>query len=202
MGKRQPLRKTKPVLIKEKTSNQPSRDDEEAYWEAMEKKSNNKRSRKPLRKKQEANDSDSSDISSSDSEGESEGDEDGIGLDNSKVEHISEEYTFEFNDMREGFTESITTLLKARFIPNPKAAYQVACDITSQTAVGTVIVCEGGDDVFAFATVLPLINQKNGALYNTLQQFAKALDKPTFSTTSLILIKSASGAFIIPPPNA
>ncbi len=71
------------------------------------------------------------------------------------VEHVAEDYTFEFNDMRDDYTSGIRTLLRY-VLSNPSEAYDLADLITAQTIVGTVINCEGGDDAFAFATVLPL----------------------------------------------
>jgi hypothetical protein len=159
-------------------------DDGDEYWERMERKAQGKFSSK--KRQQTANSADKStngdsaeSVSDSGSDSDSDSDssdesECGIALDR-KVEHISEEYTFEFNDMREDFTEGITTLLKSKLIPNPSGAYDVACAVSSQTAVGTAIVCEGGDDVFAFATVLPLVRHKTGAVHAALQQLAHHL---------------------------
>ena len=148
-------------------------DDDEAYWEQVErddqvkkKKKTSVPSVKPKESKPVSDHGDDSNISESDSSSE---EQDGIPL-GKTVEHISEQYTFEFNDMRESFTEGVCTLLRSKFIPNPTTAYHVACDITSQTVVGTAIVCEGGDDVFAFATVLPMVKQQSGTPFHSLLQ--------------------------------
>ena len=86
--------------------------------------------------------------------------------------------------MRESFTEGVTTLLRTKFLSNPTSAYHVACDVTAQTAVGTAIVCEGGDDVFAFATVLPLAKHKQGPLRVLLQTLGGELSSgPTFQSS-------------------
>lgn len=79
--------------------------------------------------------------------------EDDILLENSIKSEI-QEFTFEFYDLKESFDESLTTLLKS-MIPNPTLAYNVAHEISVLANVGTAVVCEGGDDVFAFATILP-----------------------------------------------
>ena len=50
----------------------------------------------------------------------------------------------------------------------------VAITCTS-TVVGTAIVCEGENDVFAFATMLPLFKHREGPIYAALQQLAKDL---------------------------
>ena len=85
------------------------------------------------------------------------------------MNHKSEEYTFEFNDMREGFTEGICTLLNTKYIVNPTTAYSLAQSVAAQSVVGTAIVCEGAEDVFAFATVLPLKREGQlKSLYTTL----------------------------------
>jgi len=73
--------------------------------------------------------------------------------------HVTEQITFEFNDPKEEYAESITVLLK-KFIQNPSKAYALASRIATQDIVGTVVACEGGLDTFAFATVLPLTKQK------------------------------------------
>ena len=154
-------------------------EDEDAYWERIEKEAEGKAQRSsPAKKKavmngdgdKEAGNGESDDSSSDEEESEDEG----INI-TDKVEHISEEFTFEFNDMRPAFTEGICTLLKAKFVANPTSAYDVACAITAQAVVGTAIVCEGENDVFAFATMLPLFKHREGPIYAALQQLAKDL---------------------------
>ena len=90
------------------------------------------------------------------------------------VEHISEEFTFEFNDMRDEFANGICTLLRS-LVMNPTDAYTLASAISAQTIVGTAIVCEGEHDVFAFATVLPIARQKSGPLFKILQHLRLGL---------------------------
>lgn len=90
------------------------------------------------------------------------------------VEHISEEFTFEFNDMRDEFANGICTLLRS-LVMNPTHAYTLASAISAQTIVGTAIVCEGEHDVFAFATVLPIARQKSGPLFQILQHLRLGL---------------------------
>lgn len=90
------------------------------------------------------------------------------------VEHISEEYTFEFNDMRDDFANGICTLLRS-IVVNPTDAYTLASSISVQTIVGTTIVCEGEHDVFAFATVLPIAKQKSGPLFMILEHLRRGI---------------------------
>jgi len=90
------------------------------------------------------------------------------------VEHISQEFTFEFNDMRDDFANGICTLLRS-LVVNPTDAYTLSCAISAQTIVGTAIVCEGEHDVFAFATVLPIARQKTGPLFQMLQHLRQGL---------------------------
>lgn len=71
------------------------------------------------------------------------------------VAHESIPVTFEFRDMRHEYSESIRLLLR-NMVSNPSLAYEAACIITAQTAVGTVVCCEDESDVFAFATIVPM----------------------------------------------
>ena len=135
-------------------------EDDEAYWAAMEEAAAN-------------NSGDSDDEeggSSDDDDSDSESSDDGeIKLNDELVTHNSEDYTFEFNDMKELYSEGICTLLSNRYLANGTKAYSLAETITAQSIVGTAIVCEGGDDVFGFATVLPLRREEQlSALYTTL----------------------------------
>ncbi len=171
-------------------------EDEEAYWERIEKDAEKKGRSSPNNKaprNEDEEEEDSGDIEdeigdSSDSSGS---DDEGINL-TDKVEHISEQFTFEFNDMRPAFTEGICTLLKAKFIANPTEAYEIACKITAQTVVGTAIVCEGENDVFAFATILPLSKHPEGPVYGALQILAKNLT--TYKDDSNSSSSSSSGS--------
>ena len=71
------------------------------------------------------------------------------------VAHESIPVTFEFRDMRQEYSESIRLLLR-NMVSNPSLAYEAACIITAQTTVGTVVCCEDENDVFAFATIIPM----------------------------------------------
>ena len=112
--------------------------------------------------------------SDSGSDDDEDGDDDGEIRLQGAVEHISEEYTFEFNDMRDEFATGICTLLRS-LVVNPTEAYKLASAISAQTTVGTAIVCEGEHDVFAFATVLPFARQKAGPLFQILQHLGRGL---------------------------
>lgn len=110
---------------------------------------------------------------SSGDDGSDDGDSGKINLSNNNKQKITkEQYTFEFNDMKPDYTESICSMLKISLVVNPSAAFVLATSITEQTIVGTSVVCEGGDDVFGFATVLPtekLLTDKNIANKNFIQ---------------------------------
>jgi hypothetical protein len=67
---------------------------------------------------------------SSDDEDDDDDDEDEIKLEGN-IEHDTEKYTFEFNDMREEYTEGICVLLRS-LIQNPTKAYDLARTISSQ----------------------------------------------------------------------
>lgn len=131
-------------------------DEEEEYWRMMEEasKRGHKKGSSP-KKPLEDVPSDEEEESSDDSDSEDEE------LRFDTVEHISEQYTFEFKDMKEAFSEGICTLLQHSFLDNPTHAYELATHITAQETVGTVVVCEDGDDVFAFATICPLYKIKS-----------------------------------------
>jgi len=59
--------------------------------------------------------------------------------------------TFEFNDMKEEYAEGITTMMR-NMIAQSHLAYEVASKVASQ-AVGTAVVAEQADDVYAFRSV-------------------------------------------------
>jgi hypothetical protein len=69
-------------------------------------------------------------ISSDDEDDDDDDDDDEIKLEGS-IEHDTEKYTFEFNDMREEYTEGICVLLRS-LIQNPTKAYELARTISSQ----------------------------------------------------------------------
>tara|TARA_A100001015_G_C15027926_1_gene731503 strand:+ start:668 stop:1735 length:1068 start_codon:yes stop_codon:yes gene_type:complete len=144
-------KKAKKAPKKKEVESVDAGEDEEEYWARMEDEA---------RHNEEESESSNGD-SGSDSDDE-------IKLQD-VVTHKSEEYTFEFNDMREGFTEGICTLLNTKFLANPTTAYDLAQVVTAQSIVGTAIVCEGAEDVFAFATVLPLKREEHlKSLYTAL----------------------------------
>jgi hypothetical protein len=73
------------------------------------------------------------DAEQSDDDDDEDGSEDGDGIRlDGNLEHVVEDYTFEFNDMRDEYSEGICTMLR-KFIANPTEAYNVATAITSQS---------------------------------------------------------------------
>ena len=116
MGKRklQPLRKSNAEKFSkaaEKASDVEI--DSEAEWEKVERDGNI-----------EVDESDDDIDSDSDSDGE-------INLEGDKRIQDESKYTFEFNDLKEDYTESITTLFKGKFC-NGTMAYEAACTISAQ----------------------------------------------------------------------
>lgn len=108
---------------------------------------------------------DDSEEDSDDSEGD---------IDIEAVTGTSPDYTFDFMDPSPAFVESVTTLLKV-WIANPTKSYELAEQITQQQEIGTMIVCEGDVEVFAFATVLPLITCGRGPLGPFIDSFVTEL---------------------------
>lgn len=143
-------------------------DDEDDEWSKIEKEAN------------------SEDDDEEDSDDDS---EDEIKLD-AKPEEISEDFTFEFNDMKEAYAEGICTLMK-KYILNPSEAYSVAEIITNQSIVGTAITCEGADDCFGLATVLPLAKVKDtitmGKVVNHLTTLLTGLNSKNESSVAKLL---------------
>lgn len=87
---------------------------------------------KSLEKQQEEEASGSED-GSEDEDSDDEGSEEGGGISlDGNLEHVVEDYTFEFNDMREEYSEGICTMLR-KFIANPTEAYNLATVITAQS---------------------------------------------------------------------
>ena len=88
---------------------------------------------KSLEKQQEEEASGSEDGSDDDEDSDDEGSEEGGGISlDGNLEHVVEDYTFEFNDMREEYSEGICTMLR-KFIANPTEAYNLATVITAQS---------------------------------------------------------------------
>ena len=89
---------------------------------------------KSLEKQQEEEVSGSDDDSEDDEDSDDEGSEEGGGISlDGNLEHVVEDYTFEFNDMREEYSEGICTMLR-KFIANPTEAYNLATVITAHVA--------------------------------------------------------------------
>ena len=84
---------------------------------------------------------------------EDENDEDAIGLDG-QLDEDEEKFTFEFKDLSEEFRGDVATLLKS--LTKKSGNYELSKAVSEQSTVGTAIVCEEGDDVFGFASILPL----------------------------------------------
>jgi hypothetical protein len=70
---------------------------------------------------------------SDDEDDEESEDGDGIRLDGN-LEHVVEDYTFEFNDMKDEYSEGICTMLR-KFIANPTEAYSLATVVTAQSTL-------------------------------------------------------------------
>jgi hypothetical protein len=110
------------------------------------------------------------------------------------VEHISEEFTFEFNDMRDDFANGVCTLLQRSLVVNPTEAWGLASTISAQSIVGTVIVCEGELDVFAFATVLPIARQKSGPLFQIVEHLRRGIVPLSRTPGVELMIECITGA--------
>jgi hypothetical protein len=65
------------------------------------------------------------------------------------------EVVFEFNDMRAAYNEGITVMLK-KLVNNSSLAFRLADFIANQVVVGTVVACEGENDVYAFGSIMPV----------------------------------------------
>ena len=94
----------------------------------------------------------------SESESDSESDDDLILDGNQEGELI--DMAFDFNDMKEEYSYGIAKMLKHLNSSEPNAL-KLAEVISRQDVVGTVVCCDEGSDVFAYATVLPLKTVKN-----------------------------------------
>jgi hypothetical protein len=73
----------------------------------------------------------SEDYNDDSSDGDDDDDDDEIKLEGS-IEHVTEKFTFEFNDMREEYTEGICVLLRT-LVQNPTKAYELAKSISAQS---------------------------------------------------------------------
>jgi hypothetical protein len=112
--------------------------------------------------------------------------EDDIPLQSDTKQITEEQYTFDFNDIMENHTESITTILKSSHFGNPTISYQIAQEIVN-SAIGTCIVCDGGEDVFGFASVITLdqIRSSNSPLIKIVDELLANISKT--ATTSKIM---------------
>jgi hypothetical protein len=90
-------------------------DDDELDWEVLEKQ----------QRGQDCDEEDEGDDEDEDS------DSGGIRLD-SNIEHVMEEFTFEFNDMREEYAEGVCMMLR-KMVVNPTEAYSLASLVTRQS---------------------------------------------------------------------
>jgi hypothetical protein len=83
------------------------------------------------KKEKEVDPEDDDDEDDDDDEEDGEDENGGIRLDGN-LEHVVEDFTFEFNDMREEYSEGICTMLRKN-IANPTEAYNLATVITGQS---------------------------------------------------------------------
>lgn len=94
---------------------------EEDDWELIEQQQA-LHDRKMLENDQESDDSEDDDEDDDEIKLELEG----------NIQHVTEKYTFEFNDMRDDYAEGICVLLRS-LVQNPTKAYELAKVISSQS---------------------------------------------------------------------
>lgn len=159
MGKKRPQLRKLPTAKKSKT-------DSSSQDEA--------KSKKPSASKKPVESSSDEDDEEDDSDDESDAE---INLDK-QVELTSDEYTFEFNDIKDDYFLGVRTILST-FISVLNVSSEITECICNQGkivkltpnisvklnlciigTVGTVVNNEGEQDAFAFATILPLANIK------------------------------------------
>jgi hypothetical protein len=104
----------------------------------------------------------------------------------------TDEFTFEFNDMKEEYVEGVTFLLKS-VVANPTTAYETACEIVKQELVGTAVANEGENDVFAFSTILLLQKVTSNPLEMILKKLRSLVD-PTDAFASSVQGSSSSSS--------
>lgn len=114
---------------------------------------------------EEDDEDENEDSDNDDPDEEDDDDEDAIRLEGT-VEKDIEQFTFEFKDMHENFYSDIATLTAT--LVKQSGSYELSHAIADQCNVGTVIVCEEGDDVFAFASILPLSNYLHLEVINSI----------------------------------
>jgi hypothetical protein len=108
---------SKPSAAKVKAKRAKTDDEDDVDWEKLE--------------AEQDVDGDSSGSGDDDDDDDESEDGDGIRLDGN-LEHVVEDYTFEFNDMKDEYSEGICTMLR-KFIANPTEAYTLATVVTSQS---------------------------------------------------------------------
>jgi protein BCP1 len=132
--------------------------------------------------------------SSDDSESEEEdGSEEDGGSDASDIN-----VTFDFHDPAPIDFKSIRRLLES-FLPGAEDTFgvsDIADAILGQAEVGTTVKVEDDNDVYAFATVMPLAKYADSAWFATLRKFlvAKANPEPVRARLGKLLGKAAASA--------
>ena len=124
------------VTEEKKDESAEEEEDEEAYWERME---------KSAAAGTDGENENGGDLEEDSDDSGSDSDDDGEIKLSDMVTHKSEDFTFEFNDMKESFGEGICTLLQSRYLVNGTKAYSIAEVIAAQSIVGTAVVCEGAE---------------------------------------------------------
>lgn len=176
MGKRRPLRNN---LGPSKTIRMELNNEDNNNNKNIQKKKIKQRKQQERERKEEEDDDDLDNNENNDSDNDSESDNEKE--DNLLAKHSSNDLismTFEFNDMKESYSYGIALMLQ--FILLKHEGRTVGDVIASQSEVGTAVVCEEGDDVFAYASIVPLSKILDGSNY--FQQF---FDELTLSVTQL-----------------
>ncbi|CAE7506125.1 BCP1 [Symbiodinium microadriaticum] len=85
--------------------------------------------------------------------------------------------TFDFKDMKEEYSYGIANMLPFLLTPT-RVAQELAEMIAVQEEVGTAILCEEGDDVFGYATILPVpsIQSSNTQLKSVVDALVVSVD--------------------------
>lgn len=111
--------------------NEEYEDKELQKWLEIEKKQGNSHHRRGKASLRHGTQAASSQYDSDDDDDNEDGDSDAEIPLEGHVGQETEDFTFEFHDMRKSFDEGITVLLRS-LIPNPTAAYSVASAIVAQ----------------------------------------------------------------------
>lgn len=120
-GEQRPMKKPKNDSLQK--SNSSEVDNEEDEWAEIERQQ--EKGKKSIQQGEDESDDDDEDDDDDDS------DEDDIKL-HGESGNKTDDFTFEFNDMRESYSEGICTLLSRNLISNPTSAYTLASSITAQ----------------------------------------------------------------------